>query len=147
MPLANVPGSVAGVLKPARHQRDVRFNLSTKVVDAVSETAGAGEDFGPTGGADRVATRRPCESASLCDETIEVWRFDPFVAQRVDRVRSLVIADDQQHVWPGGENGRGGDRHRYQYCKAQTRQCAGANHDSVSDEVSWDPGGNIQQES
>lgn len=40
------------------------------------------------------------ECRAFADEGIHIWRYDVFIAQGVDGVKSLIIGEQEQDIWP-----------------------------------------------
>ena len=40
-----------------------------------------------------------CEGGPACDEPIDIWRVNSFVAKAANRVETLVVRENQKNIW------------------------------------------------
>ena len=72
----------------------------TEVEHAAAEAAAPRENLGAARRANRIGRHGSREHGTALDQLVEVRRPDVGVAKRVDRIRTLVIAEDEDDVRP-----------------------------------------------
>jgi len=102
VPLAHVPGMVPGLAQHARQGHLVGVELRAEIRDPAADAAAPAEDFLAAGHAQRVGREGPREHRPLADQPVQVRRRDDGIAQGLDRVGALVIAQQEEDVRPGG---------------------------------------------
>ena len=98
MPFSDITSLVSMIGKPTCHGWQFWVDGLAKVHHTASEARAAGQNFGSTGSTDGIRAGGVQKAASAFDEPIQTGRLNQFIAQSVDRVRTLVVADQQQHV-------------------------------------------------
>ena len=78
--------------------RRLDIGLVVGRMHAVAKSGLAGQQLSPRGDTERIGTGGPCERRTLADELVEVGRLDDGIAQRMDRVRPLIVGDQEEDV-------------------------------------------------
>lgn len=108
VPFAAVAGVVAGFLKCPGKRGEIRINRAAGILWQRLERMRARQHLRPAHMADRIARIRPSKGGAARDEAVKIRRLNHRIAQSMNRVRPLVIGDDEQDVRRGVKAGAEG---------------------------------------